>query len=124
MANEEARWEEEHNFRKVFYNMVGKVDKLFVEYEKELGHEKKDADDHGSENLEGGGADPPPSPSSSDISHHSQRNSKNTSKKPFFKLDVNFDLPMYNGECSAEKLNNWIRQIEVYSESNRFKKMR
>ena len=50
MENEEARWEEEQNFRKLFYNMAGKVDQLFVEYEKALGHEKKDVDDHGSRN--------------------------------------------------------------------------
>ena len=30
------------------------------------------------------------------------------------KLDINFELPMYNGEVNAEKLDNWIRQIEVY----------
>lgn len=30
------------------------------------------------------------------------------------KLDVKFDLPMYNGEVDAEKLDNWIKQIEVY----------
>jgi hypothetical protein len=24
-------------------------------------------------------------------------------------------LPLYNGEVNAEKLDNWIRQIEVYS---------
>jgi hypothetical protein len=24
-------------------------------------------------------------------------------------------LPIYNGEVNAEKLDNWIRQIEVYS---------
>ena len=101
MANAEARWEEEENFRKVFYNMAGKVDKLLAEYEKALGHEKKDVDDHGSTNQEGGGEEPPPSPSSSDSSHHSNRDSKHTSKKLFFKLDVKFDLPMYNGECSA-----------------------
>jgi len=29
MENEEACWEEEQNFRKVFYNMAEKVDKLF-----------------------------------------------------------------------------------------------
>ena len=64
------------------------------------------------------GEEPPPSPSRSEgspSSHdHNHRNSKDASKKPFFKLDVKFDLPMFNGECSAKKLNNWIQQIEVY----------
>ncbi|MCY6488177.1 hypothetical protein, partial [Actinobacillus pleuropneumoniae] len=26
-----------------------------------------------------------------------------------------FDLPIYDGELNAEKLDNWIRQIDVYS---------
>ena len=30
------------------------------------------------------------------------------------KLDVKFDLPIYDGELNAEKLENWIRQIDVY----------
>ena len=30
------------------------------------------------------------------------------------KLDVKFDLPIYDGELNAEKLDNWIRQIDVY----------
>jgi hypothetical protein len=29
-------------------------------------------------------------------------------------LDVNFNLPMYNGEPNAKKLDNWIQQMEVY----------
>ena len=47
MAEEEAFWEEERSYRKAFYNMVEKVDKLFAEYEKTVKPEKKDADDHG-----------------------------------------------------------------------------
>ena len=68
MANEESHWEEEQKFHKVFYNMAEKVDKMFSEYEKALGDEKKDVDDNRSTNHEGGGEDTPPSPSSSDSS--------------------------------------------------------
>ncbi|KAH9317615.1 hypothetical protein KI387_019384, partial [Taxus chinensis] len=25
-----------------------------------------------------------------------------------------FELPMYTGELNAEKLDNWVKQIEVY----------
>jgi len=28
---------------------------------------------------------------------------------PLLKLDVKFELPMYNGELDAEKLDNWIK---------------
>ena len=94
--------------------MGEKVDKLFAEYEKIIKNEKEELDDHTSINHGGSGEEPPPSPSSSDISHHSNHDSKHTSKKLFFKLDIKFVLLMYNRECSAEKLNNWIRQIEVY----------
>jgi hypothetical protein len=30
------------------------------------------------------------------------------------KLDVKFDLPTYDGELNAKKLDNWVKQIEVY----------
>ena len=33
---------------------------------------------------------------------------------PTLKLDVKFDLQMYNGEINEEKLDHWIKQIEVY----------
>jgi hypothetical protein len=34
--------------------------------------------------------------------------------KPLLKLDVKFALPMFNGDANPEKLDNWIRQVEVY----------
>jgi hypothetical protein len=39
---------------------------------------------------------------------------------PHLKLDIKFELPMYNGELNAEKLDNWIRQIEVYCRIQKF----
>ena len=30
------------------------------------------------------------------------------------KLDVKFQLPTYDGELDAEKLDNWVRRLEVY----------
>ena len=64
------------------------------------------------------GGDQPPSPSTSESSsyshHHHHRNSRDAHKKYFFKLYVKFDIPMFNGECNAKKLNNWIRHIEIY----------
>jgi len=35
-------------------------------------------------------------------------------KSSLIKLDVKFDFPIYDGELNAEKLDNWIRQIDVY----------
>ena len=59
--------------------MVDKVEKIFLEYEKIIKHEKKGPKDHASVHHEGGGGDPPPSLSSSEsysssFSHHSNRN--------------------------------------------------
>ena len=30
------------------------------------------------------------------------------------KLDVKFELPIYDGEMNPEKLDNWIKQLELY----------
>ena len=32
----------------------------------------------------------------------------------FLKLDVKFEFPIYDGEMNPEKLDNWIKQFEVY----------
>ena len=114
MAEDEAHLEEERNFRKTFFSMAENISQLVLRLEKV---EERNPEGQGSAHGNGG-EEPPPSPSASEGSpsshHHNRRNSKDASKKPFFKLDVKFDLPMFNGESNAEKLNNWIRQIEVY----------
>ena len=82
----------------------------------------------------GNGGKPPPSPpysssSSSSLSSSSSQtitSSTSTTKivctrskipkenTPLLKLDIKFELPMYNGEVNVEKLDNWIRKLEVY----------
>ena len=70
--------------------------------------EKTKPDDHALVNQEGG-EEPhePPSPfasefsTSSSSSHHSK--SRKAHKKPFFKLDVTFELPVFNGETNTKK---------------------
>ena len=58
----------------------------------------------------GGDGDPPETHQTFSSSHicHSSPN------MPYFKLDVKFELPIYNGDLDAEKLDNWIKQLEVY----------
>jgi hypothetical protein len=73
---------------------------------------------------EGGGPSEPPSPSSSsssvssEASKHSSHRKKSSKKTdhnlPLLKLDVKFELSTYDGELNVEKLDNWIKQIEVY----------
>jgi hypothetical protein len=67
---------------------------------------------------------PPPSPSYSPLaSSSSSTSSKSTARKhshkhkhdmPLLKLDVKFELPMYDGEVNVERLDNWVRQMEFY----------
>jgi hypothetical protein len=61
----------------------------------------------------GGDGDPPETNQTSSSSHISHSNNANTNM-PYFKLDVKFELPIYNGDLDAEKLDNWIKQLEVY----------
>eukprot|EP00253_Pinus_taeda_P010660 PITA_10660 len=76
---------------------------------------KKD-DDHSKKGHGGNGDPPPPSspPSSSSSSSSSVHKHRSSGKSLFLKLDVKFELPMFNGEVNAKKLDNWIRQLEVY----------
>jgi hypothetical protein len=73
------------------------------------------------------GEDPPkntPSPlSSPSTSSSSSKSSKSTARKHSHKhkhdmtilnIDVKFELPMYDGEVNAERLDNWVRRMEVY----------
>ena len=81
--------------------------------------DKKDEE----KSLKGSGGKPPPSPPSlSSSSSYSTSTTKTThthskiqkGKTPLLKLDIKFELPMYNGEANVEKLDNWIRQLELY----------
>jgi hypothetical protein len=67
---------------------------------------------------------PPPSPHSSPSSSSSSSTSAtSTTRKhshkhkhdmPLLNLDVKFKFPMYDGEVNVERLDNWVRQMEVY----------
>jgi len=94
------------------------VEKMYGDYEKRMKKKgkKKEAplDDDASVNqgAEGDPSEPPSSPlgsrsSSFENSHHSHHsNHKASFKKPLLKLDVNFSLPMFNGDANPEKLDN------------------
>jgi hypothetical protein len=66
---------------------------------------------------------PPSPPYSPSTSSSSSTSSKSTARKNshkhkhdmhLLKLDVKFELPMYDGEINAERLDKWVRQMEVY----------
>ena len=128
--------EDEKTFIKAFFDMTEIVKVLYGEMNSRLQGEiskppKGEGSSGGGNGKEGNGNGDkaPPSPpyssySSSQTSSRSSTNitlnythhhsSKGTGKSLFFKLYVKFEFPMYNGEVNAEKLDNWIRQLEVY----------
>jgi hypothetical protein len=120
MAEEDKRDEHEKKIHMVFYLMLEMVKRIYGDYDKRMKKKgkKKEAhvDDDASIN-QGVGGDPPEPPSSpsssssssSNHSHHSHHSSHKASfKKPLLKLDVNFSLPMFNGDVNLEDLDNWI----------------
>lgn len=44
--------------------------------------------------------------------YHQKRKRKKVSS--LINLDIKFDLLIYDGELNVEKIDNWIRQVEVY----------
>ena len=63
---------------------------------------------------------PPSSPSSSSSSSSSSKSiarkhsHKHKQEMPLLKLNVKFELPMYDGEVNAKSLDNWVRRMKVY----------
>ena len=104
--------------------------KMMVE---ELYQDRKRSETGGPSHVEGkkevGGEEPPKSPPSSPTyvysssSLHSpfgKQKGKIDLNVPQLKLDIMFELPMYNGELKDEQLENWIHQIEVYCRIQNF----
>jgi hypothetical protein len=131
MAHEESHEhvpEEDEDLRKVVMEMREMM-KILIErntrFQGEGSNPSKHKGDNGDKTVNGNGgngASPPPSPPSSSSSSTNSRplpnspkgHGKTPSQIPSLKLDIKFELPIYNGEVNAEKLDNWIRQIEVY----------
>ena len=126
MAHEESHGtlpSEDETVRKYFYDMIEMVKFLFEErnsrLQGEISNPPKGNGDSGDKTPKGNGGNgdsPPPSPPSSTSSNISQPpsnspkyNGKTPLQTALLKLDIKFELPMYNGEVNAEKLNDWIR---------------
>ena len=117
MASEDYREEDEKAFRKGFYQMADRVEKLFAYYQRRL--EKKEIKkEKAKDNASGKGEDPSetssPSSSSSESSSTASSNPNKQPEKakfdlPYLKLDIKFELPTYNGELNVEKLDDWIK---------------
>jgi hypothetical protein len=125
MAHEETHktlTSEDETFRKYFYDMIKMVKVLFEErnarFQGEISNPPRGNEDSGDKTPKGNGGNgdtPPPSPpysTSSTISQPPSNSPKEHSKLPpqtrFLKLDIKFELPMYNGEVNVDKLDKWI----------------
>jgi hypothetical protein len=123
MASEEGLSHDEKEFRKTFFAMSEMMKVLYDDYLERkrpiLGESSKVKSEEGEDPPK----TPPSPPSSPSTSSSSSSSSKSTARKhshkhkhdmPLLKLDVKFELPMYDGEVNAERLDNWVRQMEVY----------
>ena len=129
--------EDEKTIRKAFFDMTEMVKILYEERNIRLqGESSKPLKGEGSSGGGNGNGDkPPPSPPSyssqvsspsstnTTLTHTHHQTSKGTGKSHFLKLDVKFEMPMYKGQVNAEKLDNWICQLEVYCRIQTFKRM-
>jgi hypothetical protein len=97
----------------------------------ELYQDRKKGEQGGPSHTEGkkeeGGEEPPRTPPTSpsflDVSTPSPFEKQKTKVDPnmhHLKLNIKFELPMYNGEINVEKLDNSIRQTEVYCRIQKF----
>jgi hypothetical protein len=121
MASEEGLSLDEKEFRKMFFSMSEMVKVLYEDYLERkrpvLGESSK-----GKSEEEEDSPQIPPSPPSSPPSSSSSSSKSNAKKlvhkhkneMPLLKLDVKFELPIYDGEVNEERLDNWVRQMEVY----------
>jgi hypothetical protein len=124
MASEEGIPQDEKEFRKTFFAMSEMVQVLYEDYLERkrpvLGNSSKGKSEEEEDQPQippSPPSTPPSSPSSSSSSSKSSEKKnvhKNKNEMPLLKLDVKFELPIYDGEVNAEKLDNWIRQMEVY----------
>jgi hypothetical protein len=124
MASEEGLSQDEKEFQKTFLAMSEMVKVLYENYLERkrpvLGESSKGKSEEEEDHPQippSPPSSPPSSPSSSSSSSKSNGKKhvyKHKNEMPLLKLDVKFELPIYDGEVNAEKLDNWIRQMEVY----------
>jgi hypothetical protein len=119
MASEEVLSQDEKEFRKTLFVMSKMMKVLYEDYLERkrpvLGESPKGKSEEREDPPQippSPPSSPPSSPSSSSSSSKSNAKKhvhKHKNEMPLLKLDVKFELPMYDGEVNAERLNNWVR---------------
>jgi len=100
-------------FIESFLAIKSMVEEMYRDFRKHKGEDssgskqdKEEEESHSHDHSKGKGKEESfPTPLNSPV---------HNKKASLIKLDVKFDLPIYDGELNAEKLDNWIRQIDVY----------
>jgi len=115
--NTETKMSEEQ-FQQAFLTMQQMLGEL---YEDKKARDATSSSKASKKDKGKGNIDKPPSPPSSpSLSSYSSSSSakyemeKKPKKTSFLKLDVKFELPIYDGEMNPKKLDKWIKQLEVY----------
>ena len=121
---EEAPLGSESQFIEIFKILQAMVEEMYLEFKKGRGEStstpKQDKGEKEPSLVappggKGKAEKPPPSsPPPSPPSSSSPSPEKKKKKTSLIKLDVKFYLPIYDGELNAEKLDNWIKQIDLY----------
>ena len=116
MASEEGISQDEKEFQKTFLAMLEMVKVLYEDYLERkrpvLGEYSKGKSEEEEDHPQippSPPSTPPSSPSSSSSSSKSNGKKnvyKHKNEMPLLKLDVKFELPIYDGEVNAEKLDN------------------
>jgi hypothetical protein len=131
MASEEGISQDEKEFRKTFFAMSKMMKVLYDDYLERkrpvLGESSKGKSEEGEDppKIPPSPPSPPPSSPSSSSSSSKSNEKKHVHKRknemPLLKLEVKFELPMYDGEINAERLDNWARQMEFYCSVKKIK---
>jgi hypothetical protein len=124
MASEEGLSQDEKEFQKDLFSKSEMMKVLYEDYlerkKPNLGESSKGKSEEGEDPPQIHPSPPssppssPSSPSSSSKSSAKKHVHKHKNEMPLLKLHVKFELPIYDGEFNAERLDNWVRQMEVY----------
>jgi hypothetical protein len=124
MASEEGMSQNEIELQKNLFAMSDMVKVLYEDYlEWKRPFQGESSKQYKSEEGEDPPKPPPSPPSSPPSSSSSSTSSKSTARKNshkhkhdmcLLKLDVKFELPMYDGEFNAKRIDNWVKHMKFY----------